>query len=175
MIVILICIYNRHRKKEREREALLHDMYVNRNIIDEAHNTIKTEYFQMLKERFSQIDLLCISYFDNADNKTSGKRFRLEVDNLIESMTDRHSIELLEKHLNNSYKGIVDRLRQQLSGWNEQDILFIIYMIAGFSAKTISLFTGKNISSFYVRKKRIILKLESASPKDLDEYLSFIR
>lgn len=68
--------------------------------------------------------------------------------------------------------GIVTNLRIQCPFLKENDINYIALIFAGFSARSICLFTGLKYKHYYVKKSRLIERIRKSNAPDKELFLS---
>ncbi|MCM1483875.1 MAG: hypothetical protein NC043_06030 [Muribaculaceae bacterium] len=175
--------FNRRRKNE-EMEALLHELYLKNEELEKTYTSLQTlhtdasrandEYYEVLRNHLSHINVLCLGYFGNRGDKTSEARFIKEVNRTITEITTPESICRLEDHLNKIHNNIMLRIRTQLPDIKEHDIRLLIFLLTGLSTKAISLFTGQTVTNCYVRKNRLISRLKNKSSEEVADILDIL-
>ena len=89
-------------------------------------------------------------------------------------MKTKSFINELENILNDNVNDIIKKIRTQVPTLRPDEISFLCYCIAGFSMKSISIFTGLKYPSVYSKRKKIKQTIEHTNPKDLDLFISHI-
>ena len=78
------------------------------------------------------------------------------------------------KLVNNSLDNILDKLRIDLPNHKQSDIHFLMFIIVGFDATTISNLTGYSVGTVYTKKNRLKGEIASLSSPYKDFYLEYI-
>ncbi len=120
----------------------------------------------MFSKQYELLNKLTSTYYEthgcNKDKEAIYKYVSREIESLS---SDKKAIQQLED-LVNLYRGnIMALIRQELPSLTEMEFRLLCYFCAGFSAKTISIFTGDTTNNIYVKKSRIkdeILKLDAS-------------
>ena len=89
-------------------------------------------------------------------------------------VNDNESQNKFMSMVNNSLDNIIDKLRRDLPGHKEMDFRFLMYVIAGFDATTISNLTGYSVGTVYTKKNRLKGEISNLSSEYRDFYLEFI-
>ena len=69
---------------------------------------------------------------------------------------------------------IIDKLRLDLPGHKEQDFQFLMYIIVGFDATTISNLTGYTVGTVYTKKARLKGEISNLNSQYRDFYLDYL-
>ena len=131
---------------------------------------------KLFSRQYKLLDKLCNVYYEtHSTNREKDAVYNLVKREMDKFAFDSKSIYELETIVN-SYKGnIMDLARKEFPNFSEMDLRLLCFWIAGFSAKTISVFTGDSTGNIYVKKSRLKNYLSSfGSPVSLKilEYLS---
>ena len=62
--------------------------------------------------------------------------------------------------------GIVSSLRNQCPFLKQEDVNFLALLYAGFSVRAVCMFTGIKYHHFYVKKSRLIKRIEASDAPD---------
>ena len=76
--------------------------------------------------------------------------------------------------VNKSLDNIIDKLKHDLPNHKEQDFQFLMYVIAGFDATTISNLTRYSVGTVYIKKHRLRNEISALESPYKDMYLEFI-
>ena len=68
--------------------------------------------------------------------------------------------------------GIVTELKKQCTFFKEDDLNYIALSYAGFSARSVCLFTGIKYKHYYVKKARLIERIRKSDAPDKDLFIS---
>ena len=83
-------------------------------------------------------------------------------------------LQKLHKLVNGALDNVLVKIRTQLPKIKEQDIDFIAYILAGFSPRSVCLFTDNKIKNFYNKRSRLINRIEESDAPDKDFILSVL-
>lgn len=191
-ICILILLYMRKKKaltKRTEELATLHhesrQMLDLQNVQIEAINVqlaekdvalfrLRKQYASIYKARYKSLNDLCAAYL--LPNKSRQKDYvyqeaMRQLDVIINDDETRNKFMTI---VNDSLDNIIDKLRRDLPGHKELDFIFLMYVIAGFDATTISTLTGYTVGTVYTKKNRLRNEISSLESEQRDFYLEFI-
>ncbi len=119
----------------------------------------------MLQNRFETINLLCEEYskaIDNYDVKDRViEKFRTE----INKFASPEIVKCLGENIDENMDGILSRVKDNVPKLTDKDTQLLVYILLGFSSKTICVLSKLNYQTYYSRKRRLIKKI---SESDLD-------
>ncbi len=129
----------------------------------------------LLNEKWGIIDMLCDQLFDigqtDADRKRILNNIEKELHRIISNQGIAETIDSVDVLLD----GLITRLRQQCPFLKEEDISFLGLIYAGFSVRAVCMFTGIEYQHFYVKKSRLIKRIESSDAPDSGLFISRLR
>lgn len=110
---------------------------------------------QLFKERFVSMDVLCSEYFQKKDSIRVKATVIKDFEREVERLKQPESMKCLEDIVNQCCDNILIRLQEQFPKFKDSDILLLALKLAGFSARSICLFTGLTIGNFYNKWTRL--------------------
>ncbi|WP_303744262.1 hypothetical protein, partial [uncultured Muribaculum sp.] len=90
---------------------------------------------------------------------------------IIEDMKGHKFRSELEHNLNQDLNGIITKLREEMPQLSKYDINFLIYTFAGFSTKSICIFTNLKRPSVYSKKKRLKEYIIKCNPQNANLFV----
>ncbi len=139
--------------------------------IDSLNRTIET----LMRGRWETLNMLCDEYFEKGDNDVTRPTILKDIETEISKMRSPKNIRNIEKEVNLYAGGIVERLRAQCPWLKSDDITFIMLIYAGFSPRTICLFTGIKIKYFYGKRSRLTERIMASDAKEKELFCSKMR
>lgn len=119
------------------------------------------------------LDRLCEQYYVYEGTDNLQPRILREVRSIVEGLRSDPKIQKeLERSLNESNNGIVERLRAAFPKWKEEDILLYCFAASGFSPTTISTLTEKDKPYVYNRIYRLKERIKASESADKDDFLA---
>lgn len=76
--------------------------------------------------------------------------------------------------IDDSFDGVMSKFRVDFNFWNESDLRFISYVMAGFESKIIANMLMISPNSVYVKKNRLKKKISESGSPNTDLYLKVI-
>ena len=112
---------------------------------------------RLIKEKFEIVNNICDELFAYNDDEPKQKQkiIARKAQQIIEDMKGHKFRSELEHNLNQDLNGIITKLREEMPQLSKDDINFLIYTFAGFSTKSICIFTNLKRPSVYSKKKRL--------------------
>ena len=111
---------------------------------------------ELFSKQYKFLDKMCSVYYEThgcgKDKDAIYKQVKIEIERFS---TDKRFLRELEGILNLHLDGVMKTLRSELPHLSEMDFRLLCFLLAGFSAKAISVFTGDSTGNIYVRKSRL--------------------
>ena len=153
--------------KVQDLEASLH---FNLARYSENKAKINAQIHELFSKEFSTIDKLCTTYFEMHPTRNEKEAIYKEVTKEIEKLSG--DIVYLEKMINNYKDDIMVKFQEEFPKTTKLDLRLLCYFFAGFSAKSISIFTGNPLDTIYKRKSRLRTKISRSNSIYKDLFLS---
>ena len=141
---------------------------------DAALFQLRRQFASMYKARYKSLNDLCIAYLSPIKKDRKDVLYDEAMRQLSVIVNDKESQNKFMSMVNGSLDNIIDKLRHDLPGHKEQDFRFLMYVIAGFDATTISNLTGYSVGTVYTKKNRLKGEISSLESEYRDFYLEFI-
>ena len=179
ILLIVVCISffikaTRDKQKLDERMLEAHELSLQ---LQNHKDTLKKQYslvYKLFQSHYATLDALSNEYFEKKDSEIMRKTIVKDFEKEIDKMRQPESINKLESIVNDCCNDIITRLKEQFPQFKEKDILFLTLIFAGFSPRSVCLFTDIKIGNYYNKKTRIRRKIESSNTPDKDFFLASI-
>lgn len=193
-IIILVCIVlglfiiwrsrerihsekNIRLKAEADLESLRSDMQAQ---LEKAENDIGQEIFsenneliRLIRQKYSVVNTFCDDYYQGLYSKREKDRVLIEVNNIIKDFTERSSLLKISEFIDDNTNGLYSSFKTDFINLPDWARSLFLYLLLGFSNRTISVMFGQDISAVYNKKSRLKAKIiDSDVPKKKD-YLKF--
>lgn len=136
--------------------------------------SLRRQFASMYKAQYKSLNSLCAAYLSPIKKDRKDIIYAEAMNQLRVIVNDENSHNDFMSMVNASLDGILDKLRKDLPKHKEQDFRFLMYVIVGFDATTISCLTGYSIGSVYTKKNRLKTEISNLSSAYRDFYLEFI-
>lgn len=139
---------------------------------------IKSDMQQSVNELFSKQfllfnKLLGTYYYETKELKENRGLLYKEIKDEIKYFENLKKSGQELEHIIDKYKNnLMSITRTELPQLSDKDYRFLCLMYAGFSMKAISIFTGDEVNSIYVRKSRIKQKIDRIKPPHASLFLT---
>ena len=121
---------------------------------------------ELFSKQYKFLDKMCSVYYEThgcgKDKDAIYKQVKIEIERFS---TDKRFLRELEGILNLHLDGVMKTLRTELPHLSEMDFRLLCFLLAGFSAKAISVFTGDSTGNIYVRKSRLKNEIQAIAPQ----------
>lgn len=196
LLIIICCIVIAFRKsierKNMEVElymeqaiGLRNDLYnkvneatVLSSIIDDKDSDIRNmEYSiaELFTKQYKLLDKLCTVYYEthgcSKDRDAIYKQVKTEIERFS---SDKKFLRELECIVNSHTNGVMRMIRLELPHLSEMDFRLLCFLLAGFSAKAISVFTGDSTGNIYVRKSRLKTEIQAIDSQTSNKILAHL-
>ncbi len=141
---------------------------------DAALLEIRRQFASLYKAQYKTLNDLCAAYLSPVKKDRKDLLYDEAMRQLELIVNDKDAQYKFMSMVNNSLDGIIDKLRKALPDHKEQDFRFLMYVIAGFDATTISNLTGYSVGTVYTKKNRLKGEISGLSSLYRDFFLQFI-
>jgi hypothetical protein len=122
------------------------------------------------------LERLCEQYYIYEGTENLQPKILKEVKSIVEGLRSDHNIQKsLENMLNDSYDGLIQKLRQEFPDWKNEEYLLYIFTASGFSKTTISTLLEKDKKSIYNRVWRMKNRISSSDAPDKNIFLEHLK
>lgn len=155
---------------ERNAEKVKLQLLLNENYKKEVIQAHIVE--KLFKEKWTTLDMLCNQYFSLNNSELSEKSILSNIEKEVKRITSKKGIAEIVEAVDIHMNGIVTAMRNQCPFLKEDDIHYIALTYAGFSARSVCLFTGIKYKHYYVKKSRLIERLRKSDATDKELFIS---
>lgn len=163
LLIIVIILVTYHYKKKRMKEQLYDSLAVVEELsgkIEDLKNQVRVQFH----ERHDLSNRLYSMYFDSeSQDKITKQQLNVTINSLIKDYTAPDSVKKLDKLLNESYDGIMDRLSDPEIGLTDKEVELFRYSFAGLSSKSVSVIIKESPQNIYQIKSRLLKKVRKYS------------
>lgn len=204
LIIIILIIISRYRtaKKNFEIDSLINDLKIEKDkaqknyeqrkilleILKQEHIKIeslkirlnnteieKDEVIQSLfKNQWQTLNMLCDEYFEKNDSENTRKILFKNITKELHNLKSKDNLERIEEQINLCMHDIIKNLRTQCRFLAEDEIIFIMLYLAGFSIRAICFFTGIKYKTFHNKKIRLRNKISNSDIENKEIFLSLL-
>ena len=151
-------------------QTLKGEVILQKSSIDDMKNKIQT----LFAKQFFLLNKLCITYYETTPSKKERDAIYKEVKLEIEKLgSDNTRLVQLENIVNEYMNDIITKLKSDFPQLKDKDIHIYILLLAGFSAKAVSVMTGTSTDVVYAKKSRLKKQILLSNSNYKEEYLTF--
>lgn len=163
LLILVIVLVTYHYKKKRMKEQLCDSLAIVEELsgkIEDLKNQVRIQFH----ERHDLSNRLYSMYFDSeSQDKITKQQLNVTINSLIKDYTAPDSVKKLDKLLNESYDGIMDRLTDPEIGLTDKEVELFRYSFAGLSSKSVSVIIKESPQNIYQIKSRLLKKVKRNS------------
>lgn len=120
---------------------------------------------------FKAVDELCSEYYSGNDKSSVVKKVGAIIRGFKE---DGETIAQLEEFVNAYRKNVMYYFRMDFPNLKDADYKLFLYLAAGFSLRTISIFLDSELGALYSRKSRLKQKINSSVSNFKEEFMEIV-
>ncbi|MDE6741217.1 MAG: hypothetical protein K2J58_02675 [Muribaculaceae bacterium] len=151
-----------HRKKLQDLQKEFERKNESRNIIIES----------LFRTKWSTLNRLCEEYYEKGTLRKFNELLIKDIESEVENIGSKDGLRQVEEEVNRYLDGIVSKLRVECEQLKEKDIVLCCLIFAGFSVKAICFILDITTNNFYVRKKRLIQKINDSGVQNKDLFIA---
>lgn len=192
VLLLFVCVigYLYYRLKLHKKEAKIYELTAALNgIRNELRSQIKISekisqsetqskvrpYFDIVKERYSEINALCDDYYQNAVVGISNEKVYQDTVKTIANFTDDKYLNEVGKYVDSVSDNLYSSFKKEMYYVKEENKRVFLYYLLGFSPRSISVFLDEKISSVYNRKSRLKADIEKSTATRKEDYLKALK
>ena len=167
-------------------EQTLNEKDIQRNIAVDRLEEIKKEkdlddvshakvVEKLFKEKWLTLDVLCDQYFGLKNSELNQKDLVSNIDKELKKIVSKKGLAEIVNSVDTYMYGIVSKLRNQCHFLKEDDINFLALLYAGFSVRAVCMFTNIKYAHFYVKKSRLIKRIQSFDVPDKSLFIEKLK
>lgn len=175
--IIFLLFKNKIEKERSKREEVIKDAEsLKADLLRQANNigTLSASLAEALRKRHAVIDSMCSAYYEESRNKTKVDRVKAEISDIINKFSNDIPIKDLEDSADRCSDRIISSFKKDFPDASERELRLFIYIVIGFSTRTISLLFDEKIENIYNRKSRLKKKIIASASPIVSEYLTFL-
>lgn len=156
----------------QEGDALLEDTLRQLDEARQKESELKALVESLFRSRNEFFNRIMSVYIDKKDSPKVKKTLVDDFEKMLEKMKRELKIENVERQVNAHMDNILVELRNRCSSLTKGDLTLIALIYAGYMPKFISEICGFSPRYFYVKRDRIIAKLEKYLAENSDRFTS---
>jgi len=162
IIVLMFILYKqRIRAKNAELSGILAELARYRDQSDDNAKNMEL----LFKEKTETFNKLCSEYYNFKDNPEAHKKIKELLDKELAKLRTQKRLKEIEESIDKYRGGAMSSLRRECPFPSKEELRFLTFSLAGFSAKTIAFLTNLTDENFHKRKSRICARIaESDAP-----------
>ena len=130
---------------------------------------------KLFKEKWTTLDVLCDQYYGLNNSELNAKDLVANIHKELKKIVSKKGLTEIVDAVDAYMGGIVSNLKTQCKFLKEADVNFLALLYAGFSVRAVCMFTGIKYDYFYVKKSRLIKRIEASDAPDRSLFLEKIK
>ncbi len=124
-------------------------------------NTVIVE--KLFRDKWTTLNMLCNEYFERGDNEKTRASILNDIEEELKKFRNPKNLKQIEMAVDDYLGGIMSLLRAECSFLKEEDFIFLSLVFAGFSVRAVCLFTDIKYKLFYLKKSRLIKRIDDSN------------
>lgn len=130
---------------------------------------------KLFKEKWATLDALCDQYFGLNNSELTAKALVSNIEKELKKIVSKKGLADIVEAVDLYMSEIVTKLRNQCPFLKDVDINFLALLFAGFSVRAVCMFTGIKYPHFYVKKSRLIKRIQTSEAPDKSLFLEKLK
>lgn len=173
VIILIVKMRQRHNKMIEKNIYFAQNLREILKLKQAQYTTAQDEIKKLTSSRFTMLDSLFSSYYENKATKNLRKKISDEVERLILDLRTNERLAEFETNLNKNGNNIIALLKEDFPDLKDIDYRLFIYSLLGFSYTAIALFLNEDkLESIYNRKARLKNKIKKSDSPNKELFLS---
>lgn len=164
-------------EKERQQEAIINNAEsIKADLLHqiETNAIVSSSIKELFRQNYSLVNNLCATYYESSSEKSEKKRIITEVEKIVHEFSDdKKTLNELREYADKYTNGSYSAFRKDFPGLKEDEYRMFLYIMLGFSARSISLFLRNKIDIIYNHKARLKTRIKNSSAARKMEYLEY--
>lgn len=188
MILLTFSVYYYFRMQLHKKEARISELSANMeglrvdlklqmeksdNVVEEEKSTIARPYVHLIREKYSQINLLCDDYYQNSNIQKN--EIREDMMDIVKNFNDSKYLKQIEEYVDLVSGNLYSSFKEEMLRVSVDNRRIFLYYLLGFSPRSISVFLDQKISAIYNKKSRLKADVEKSHSTRKNEYLSVLK
>ena len=132
------------------------------------------DFEKIIRQRYAETNRLCDDYYQGKYSlKRKDDGILDEIQNIVRSFTEKESLKNIAEYVDEKSGGLYCSFCKDFFSLSGDSLRLFLYIMLGFSARTLSVIIGQSINVVYTQKSRLKKKIEQSDVTRKDEYLSF--
>ncbi len=116
---------------------------------------------------------MCNDYYQGRFKKNGKDGLEVKIKNIVKGFTDRDSLSKIEEYVNETSDSLYSTFKKDFFDITEDNRRLFLYLMLGFSSRTISVIFGQEISAVYNKKSRLKARIAKSDTANKEQYLKF--
>lgn len=162
---------NMYRRKVEDTLSFAYELQHSLRDVGESNANLQSAMNTLFGRSFKTIDELCSEYYSGNDKSSVVKKVGAIIRGFKE---DGETIAQLEEFVNAYRKNVMYYFRMDFPNLKDTDYKLFLYLAAGFSLRTISVFLDSELGALYSRKSRLKQKINSSVSNLKEEFMKIV-
>lgn len=150
----------------------LEEIRKEKDLDDISHAKVVEKLF---KEKWSTLDVLCDQYFGLKNSEINQKDLVTNMEKEVKKIVSKKGLTEIVEAVDAYMGKLVSSLRSQCPFLKDDDVNFLALLYAGFSVRAVCMFTKIKYAHFYVKKSRLIKRIQSSDAPDKSLFIEKLK
>ncbi|MDE5840895.1 MAG: hypothetical protein K2H49_08245 [Muribaculaceae bacterium] len=141
--------------------------------ICEAKQECNKDFEKIIKQNYAEANRLCDDYYQRRFIKNENTRIHKEIISTVKCFTDQSSLEKIIEYVDENSDHLYSSFKKDFFSLTEENYHLFLYLMLGFSPRTISVIFGQNIDAIYNKKSRLKNKITNSDISEKNKYLKY--
>ncbi|MDE6631418.1 MAG: hypothetical protein K2K23_00300 [Muribaculaceae bacterium] len=129
---------------------------------------------KIIRQRYAEANQLCDDYYQGCGiSKNKSNDVDAKINSIIAEFKDNESMYKIAEYVDGKSGGLYSSFKKDFFHLSSECHRLFLYLMLGFSARTLSVIIGQSINAIYIKKSRLKSKITQSDLSLKDEYLKF--
>ena len=168
-----------HLKIEADMESLRSDLLSQLNDARLEHSdSLKTstgskseDFISIIRQHYADVNKLCDDFYQGRYSRNNG--IHEEIDGILSVFREVTGLDAIGEYVDEKSGGLYSSFKKDLFNLSGDNQRLFLYVMLGFSARTISVILDQNVDMVYNKKSRLKSKILKSGVPYIEKYLKF--
>lgn len=130
---------------------------------------------RLFREKWATLDTLCDQFFGLKNSELNPKDLISNMEKELKKIVSKKGLTEIVEAVDTYMGKLVSNLRNQCPFLKEDDVNILALLYAGFSVRAVCMFTNIKYAHFYVKKSRLIKRIQNSDAPDKSLFIEKLK
>ena len=170
-------------KTEHDMESLRSDLMnqlekakrESNNNVEFSSSEAFEDFIKIIRRHYAETNQFVDEYYQGKISKGEREKVEGQIQQLVKDLSNKDGLEKIRKYVDERSGGLYSSFKNDFFHLTEDDKKLFLYLILGFSPRTIAVIIGYGTPAVYNRKTRLKTRIEESDAPKKDLYLRVLQ